>query len=342
MVPVRPPWFDAAYAALLAGRDLAPEQTTAAVRDFVAGRVSDTLGAALLTAWRIKGETAVEVAAAALALREQMVRLVPVSGPVLDTCGTGGDAAGTFNISTAAALVCAAAGVPVVKHGSRAMSSKTGSADVLREFGVPIDAGPEWAQQCLDRFGFAFCYAPQFHPGMAHVAILRQALGVRTLFNLLGPLANPAAADFHLLGVGSPALLDTFAQAVARLSARRAVLVCGADGLDEVTLSGPTNVRIVEGGDFAVRTWTPADFGLGECPVEAIRVETSRESADVIRRVLAGEDSPAARYVLANAAAGLFAAGSVTRLTEGVGVARDTIQSGKAATLLEHLTNYRK
>ncbi|HEY2784969.1 MAG TPA: anthranilate phosphoribosyltransferase [Fimbriiglobus sp.] len=341
MEPFRPSWFDAAYASLLAGRELAPEPVTAAIRDFVAGRVPDTLGAALLTAWRVKGETAAEIAAAAVALREQMVRLVPVSGPVLDTCGTGGDAAGTFNISTAAAIVCAAAGVPVVKHGNRAVSGKTGSADVLREFGVPIETGPDWAQQCLDRFGFAFCYAPQFHPGLAHVAALRKALGVRTLFNLLGPLANPAAADFHLLGVGSPALLDTLAEAVARLGTRRAVLVSGADGLDEVTLSGPTNVRIVEGDEFAVHTWTPADFGLDPCPADAVRVESARESAAVIRRVLDGEDSPAARYVWVNAAAGLFAAGAATRLTDGVAAARDAVRSGKAAAMLDNLTNSR-
>jgi anthranilate phosphoribosyltransferase len=338
VVPIRPPWFDAVYAALLAGRELTPDQATAAVRDFVAGRVVDPLGAAVLTAWRMKGESAGEIAAAAVALREQMVRLVPVSGPVLDTCGTGGDAAGTFNISTAAALVCAAAGVPVVKHGNRAVSGKTGSADVLRDLGVPITAGPKWAQACLDRLGFAFCYAPDFHPGLAHVGPLRQSLGVRTLFNLLGPLANPAGADFHLLGVGSPALLDTLTAAVARLGCRRAILVSGTDGLDEVTLAGETNVRVVEGNEYAVRAWAPADFGLEECSTDAIRVSSSAESAALIRRVLAGEDFQAARYVWANAAAGLFAAGVVARLTDGVAAARAAIKSGKAAAILDHLT----
>lgn len=338
MVPYRPPWFDPVYAALLAGRELSPEWVTAVVRDFLAGRVPDPLGAAVLTAWRIKGETADEIAVAARAVREPMVRLVTTSGGVLDTCGTGGDSAGTFNISTAAAIVCAAAGVPVVKHGNRAVSGKTGSADVLRDLGVPIEAGPDWAQRCLDRLGFAFCYAPQFHPGLGHVAPLRKVLGVRTLFNLLGPLANPAGAEFHLLGVGSAALLDTYTRAAARLGPRRAVIVSGADGLDEVTLSGPTNVRIVEGDEFAVRTWTPADFGFDPCPVAAVRVETARESAEVIRRVFAGEDTPAGRYVLANAAAGLFAAGAVTRLTEGVAAARDAIRAGKAAALLDRLT----
>src|SRR5688572_12249295 len=187
----RPAWFAELYPALLAGRDLDPGRATEAFRDLLAGRVDDALTAAFLTALRMKGEAAEEVAAAAAALREQMVRLVPVSGPVVDTCGTGGDECGTFNISTAAALVVAGAGVPVVKHGNRAVSSRCGSADVLRELGVNIEAGPPWAQKCLDRVGFAFCFAPQFHPGMAHVAKLRRKLGVRTVFNLLGPLSNP-------------------------------------------------------------------------------------------------------------------------------------------------------
>src|SRR5205823_191336 len=156
--------------------------------DLVAGRVDEARAAAFLTALRMKGETAGEIAAAAEVLREQMVRLVPISGPVLDTCGTGGDDSGTFNISTAAALVAAAAGIPVVKHGNRAVSSRSGSADVLRELGVPVEAGPEWAQRCLDRVGFAFCFAPHFHRGMAHIAALRRKLGIRTIFNLLAPL----------------------------------------------------------------------------------------------------------------------------------------------------------
>src|SRR5215208_6196142 len=229
-----PSWFAELFPDLLARRDVPGGRMLEAVRDLVAGKVDDGRAAAFLTALRMKGESAQEVAAAALVLREQMVRLVPVSGPVLDTCGTGGDESGTFNISTAAALVACGAGVPVVKHGNRAVSSKSGSADVLRELGVPIDAGPEWAQKCLDRVGFAFCVAPQFQRGMAHVADLRRKLGVRTIFNLLGPLANPATAPYQLLGVGKPELLDPLAGALAELDVRQAVLVCSADGLDEV------------------------------------------------------------------------------------------------------------
>ncbi|MBA4064104.1 MAG: anthranilate phosphoribosyltransferase [Isosphaera sp.] len=322
---------------LLAGRDLPPGRVTEAVRDLVAGRVDDARGAAFLTALRMKGETGDEVAAAALVLREQMVRLVPVSGPVLDTCGTGGDDSGTFNISTAAALVAAGAGVPVVKHGNRAVSGKTGSADVLRELGVPIEAGPEWAQRCLDRAGFAFCFAPQFHRGMAHVAVLRRKLGVRTLFNLLGPLANPAGAPYQLLGVGKPELLDPLAGAIAALGTRQAVLVCSADGLDEVSLSAPTMVRVVRGREYDSREWHPAEFGLGAVSPREIQAASPAESAATVRGVLDGKDGPARRIVLANAAAALWAAEAVGTLREGVERAEAALDAGKPRAVLEQL-----
>jgi anthranilate phosphoribosyltransferase len=333
-----PSWFPRLFPRLVAGEPTAPEEITAAVRDLVAGRVDDAYAAAFLTALRMRGETPDEIAAAALVLREQMVRLVPVSGPVLDTCGTGGDDSGTFNISTAAALVAAACGVPVVKHGNRAVSSRSGSADVLAALGVPIENGPEWAQRCLDRVGFAFCFAPQFHGGMAHVAKLRRRLGVRTLFNLLGPLANPASADYQLLGVGKPELLDRLAGAAARLGVRRAVLVCSADGLDEVSLSAPTHVRIVEGEEFSSRDWQPAEFGLGTVSIDDIRADGPSASAAVIRAVLGGADGPARRMVLANAAAALWTAGEVESLRAGVARADNAVRSGKAASLLEQLT----
>jgi anthranilate phosphoribosyltransferase len=333
----RPLWFADLFPELLAGRGLDPGRVTEAFRDLLAGRVDDALTAAFLTALRMKGESADELAAAALALREQMIRLVPVSGPVVDTCGTGGDDSGSFNISTAAALVVAGAGVPVVKHGNRAVSSRSGSADVLRELGVNVEAGPAWAQKCLDRIGFAFCFAPQFHPGMAHVAKLRRKLGVRTIFNLLGPLANPAAADFQLLGVGHPDLLDPLAGAAARLGVRRAVLVCGCDRLDEVSLSAPTSVRVVEGDEFRVEEWRPADFGLEAVATNEIKADGPAASAAVIRAVLANRDGPARRMVLANAAAALWVAGAADTLRAGVELADETIRSGKAARVLEQL-----
>jgi anthranilate phosphoribosyltransferase len=332
-----PSWFSEVFAALLAGQDLQPVRVTEAVRDLVAGRVDEARAAAFLTALRIKGETADEIAAAAIVLREQMVRLVPVSGDVLDTCGTGGDESGTFNISTAAALVACGAGVPVVKHGGRAVSSKSGSADVLRELGVPIDAGADWAQKCLERVGFAFCYAPHFHRGMAHVADLRRRLGVRTLFNLLGPLANPASAPYQLLGVGKPELLDPLAGAIARLGVRQAVLVCSVDGLDEVSLAAPTMVRVVRGNEYESREWTPDDFGLAAVSPQSIRAKDSTESAAIIRAVLNGGDGPAKRIVVANAAAAMWAAEAVSTLKEGVAKAEAALKSGTARVVLAAL-----
>jgi anthranilate phosphoribosyltransferase len=333
-----PAWFPELFPQLLAGHALPGGRVTEAVRDLVAGRVDDARAAAFLTALRMKGETAPEVAAAALVLREQMVCLVPVSGPVLDTCGTGGDESGTFNISTAAALVAAAAGVPVVKHGGRAVSSRSGSADVLRELGVPVERGPDWAQKCLERIGFAFCYAPHFHRGMAHVAALRRKLGVRTLFNLLGPLANPANAPYQLLGVGKPDLLDPLAGALAELGTRQAVVVCSHDGLDEVSLAAPTRVRIVRGDEYESCEWTPAEFGLGTVPLEAIRADGPAESAAVIRHVLDNRDGPARRIVLANAAAALWAAEAVPTLREGVERAEAALAGGLPRAVLEQLT----
>lgn len=337
MVSPAPAWFADVFFSLLTSRDLSAARMTDVVRDLVAGRVDDARGAAILTALRIKGETAEEIAAAALVLREQMVRLVPVSGPVLDTCGTGGDDSGTFNISTAAALVACGAGVPVVKHGGRAVSSKSGSADVLLQLGVPIESGPEWAQKCLERCGFAFCYAPQFHPGMAHVAPLRRKLGIRTLFNLLGPLANPAGAPYQLLGVGKPELLDPLAAALANLGIRQAVLVCSKDGLDEVSLAAPTMVRIVRGNEYESREWRPSEFGLSAVTTDDIRAADSAESAAIIRAVLANEDGPARRIVLANAAAALWAAEAVPTLKDGIAKADAALTAGKPRAVLEAL-----
>ena len=333
----RPVWYADTITRLLAGDDLDPGFTADVFRDLLAGRVDDVCAAGLLTALRMKGESAGEIAAAARALREQMTRLLPISGPVLDTCGTGGDASGTFNISTAAALVAAAVGVPVVKHGNRAVSSRSGSADVLRELGVPIESGPEWAQRCLDRIGFAFCYAPHFHAGMANLATVRRKLGIRTVFNLLGPLANPASAEYQLIGVGDPDLLDTLAAAAAELGNRRTVLVCGFDGLDEVTLAAPTMVRVVEGGQFHTDEWDRDDFGLEPVRLQDIRAESVAASAATIRRVLDGELGPARRMVIANAAAALWTVGTVRTLHDGVLAAEKALDSGSAKIILQQL-----
>ncbi len=323
--------------ALLAHRDLSEGQMRSAMTQLMSGHCPDAEAAAFLVALRMKGETAHEIAVAAQVLRDHMLAWQPGLPEVLDTCGTGGDGTGTFNISTATALVVAAAGVPVVKHGNRSVSSRTGSADVLAALGVRIDGDAEHARRCLHRARFAFCFAPHFHPALRHVAPLRRRLGVPTIFNCLGPLANPAGAARQLLGVGRPDLLDLMAGALAQLGTTHAVLVCSREGLDEVSLSAPTLVRRVRGSAIVAEEWTAADFALEPCRLEELVVADAAESARVIRRVLAGEDGPASRVVLANAAAGLLAAERVAELRQGVELARAALASGKALAALETL-----
>ena len=302
----------------------------------MAGQCGEAEGAAFLTALRMKGETAGEIAAAAQVLREHMVRWDP-GRSVLDTCGTGGDCAGTFNISTAAAFVVAGAGVPVVKHGNRSVSSKSGSADVLAALGVAIEGNAEQARQALDRAGLAFCFAPNFHPSMKHVAGLRKKLGFPTIFNCLGPLANPAGAEFQLLGVGRPELLDLMAGALAKLGTKHAFVVHGGDGLDEVSLSSTTFVREVRGGTITRLEWPMEDFGLGLHSMSELAAIDAPASAAMIRDVLSGAGGAARNIVLANAAAGLLVAERAKSIKEGVALAADSIDSGRAARVLELL-----
>jgi anthranilate phosphoribosyltransferase len=336
-VATPPPWFHPTLDLLVQGRHLDGVSMCRLMQGLLTGECGEAETAALLVALRMKGETAGELASAAAVLREHMVPFDAGRTGLLDTCGTGGSGRGTFNISTAAALVVAGAGVPVVKHGNRAMSGRTGSADVLAALGVNVEGGPAGARRCLDAAGMAFCLAPQFHPALRHIGPVRRRLGVSTLFNCLGPLANPARAAYHLLGVGRPEWLDKMAEAVARIGTGRAVLVCGDDGLDEVTLAAPTRVREVAGGQIVCREWTPDDFGLAPCDPHELRVEGVEESAAVIRRVLSGEGGPAARVVLANAAAALLAAEEVTDLKEGVARAAETVAGGRARKVLENL-----
>jgi anthranilate phosphoribosyltransferase len=331
------PWFVETLTALLDRRDLSADAMRVAMRDVIGGRCGEAETAALLIALRMKGETSEELAAAATVLREHMVRLETGRDDLLDTCGTGGDGSGTFNVSTAVALVAAGAGVPVVKHGNRAASSRSGSADVLAALGVAIEGDAAWARRCLDETGLAFCFAQHFHPALRHVAPVRRRLHVRTLFNCLGPLANPAGATYQLLGVGRPDLLDPLAGALARLGTRRALLVCSRDGLDEVSLSGTTLVRDVCRGRVSAWEWQPGDFGLGPCALDDLRVDGPEQSAAVIRGVLDGRDSPARHMVLANAAAALLAAERVGTAAEGVARAADALDGGRARRVLERL-----
>jgi anthranilate phosphoribosyltransferase len=324
-------------AALVDRRDLDADQVRDLIGAMVAGRCAEAETAAVLVALRMKGETATELAAAAAVLRQHMVVLESGREDVLDTCGTGGDGCETFNISTAAAIVAAGAGVPVVKHGNRAMSSRSGSADVLTALGVAVEVGPACARRCLDRAGLAFCFAQHFHPALKQVAAVRRKLGVRTLFNALGPLANPGRPAYQLLGVGRSDLLDRLAEALSILGIRHALLVCGRDGLDEVSLAAPTLVREVREHKVSAWEWTPEDFGLARCRTEELRADGPAASAAMIRAVLAGDDGPGRRVVLANAAAALLAADRVATPREGVERAAEALASGRARDVLSTL-----
>jgi anthranilate phosphoribosyltransferase len=337
----RPDWYDPAMARLFARDQLDQALIASAIRDLMQGNADEVHAAAFLSALRVKGESAEEIAVAAMVLRESMVRIDTSTAPIIDTCGTGGDDAGTFNISTCAALVASAAGVHVVKHGNRAVSGKTGSADVLRELGFPIESGVEWARQSLARHGFAFCFAPHFHPAMAAVAPLRRALGVRTIFNLLGPLSNPASAPYQLIGVGKPELLDPIAGAIAILGTNRTAVVHGCDGLDEVTLSGITHVRLVERGIVRSVQWTPEQFDLERATISDILAADANQSATMIRQVINNEPGPAMRFTVANAAAALWLTGEYDSLKSAAVAAQHAIHSGAAARLLARMTDER-
>jgi anthranilate phosphoribosyltransferase len=335
--PTPPLWFAPTLSSLLDRTDLEAVRMCELMEGLLGGACGEAETAALLVALRMKGETADELAAAAAVLRDHM-KAVDVGGmDVLDTCGTGGDGTNTFNISTATALVVAAAGVPVVKHGNRAMSSRSGSADVLAVLGVNVEAPALATRACLEQTGMIFCLATAFHPAMRAVAALRRRLGVRTLFNCLGPLANPAGAAFQLIGVGRAEWLDRMAGALARLGTRHALLVCGHDGLDEVSLSAPTLVREVRNGQVTAGEWTPADFGLAPCRLEELFAGSPEASAVLVRQAIEGREGPAYRVTLANAAAALLAAGKVTTAPEGVARAAETIAAGGPARVLAAL-----
>ena len=322
---------------LSSGEDLGREEMRSSIEMIMGGHWEDSHIATLLMGLRHKGETINEIAGAAEAMRHHMTQIPTQRNDVLDTCGTGGDASGTFNISTAAALVAAAAGVPVAKHGNRAITSKTGSADVLLELGVNIEASVEQVGQCLDQVGICFCFAPLLHPSMKHVAAVRRSLGVPTIFNMLGPLCNPAGAPFQLLGVGRPELRNLLADALGLLGTRRAVVVCGDDGLDEVTLAGTTQVTVVEGKNRRELTWCPEDFGLQTAPLDSMIVETAQESSAMIREILTGQQGAHRDIVVLNAAAALWTVGLDPSLAACAERAARAIDDGRTAELLSKL-----
>ena len=325
---------------LVGGGDLTREETEALFGRLMDGELSDPVKAALLIALRMKGEEPAEIAGAAAAMRRRSVKIPHSRLAVVDTCGTGGDGRGTFNISTAAALVASAVGVPVAKHGNRSVSSKSGSADVLAALGVRIDVTPEVAGRALDEIGIAFLFAPVLHPAMREVMPVRRELALRTVFNVLGPLTNPAGARRQLMGVYAPHLVERIGRVLAELGAEHALVVHGDDGLDEISTTGTT--RIAEVKDGAVRTFAlePEDLGLARATLADLAGGGPEENAAAMRRLLAGEPGPLAEIVIANAGAAIWVGGLAEDLGGGAVLAREALGSGAAARKLEDLCRF--
>jgi len=329
-----------AIARVTSGHDLSDAEMTAAVEEILGGTADATAVAGLLVALRMKGETVGELVAAARVLRAHAVAVSGAPAGAIDTCGTGGDGAGTLNVSTAAGLVVAACGVPVAKHGNRAVSGRVGGADVLEALGVRLELPPTRLGQCLRTTGFAFLFAPSLHPAMRHAAAPRRALGVRTLFNLLGPLANPAGVRRQVVGVFDRRWVAPMAEALLALGAERAWVVHGAGGLDELALDGESAVAEVSGGRVRLLTVSAALAGLDVAPTSALGVGSVAEAAECLRRVLAGERGPARDIVCLNAAAALVVAESAPDLRTGVAKAARTLDGGGAAGVLDRVIEF--
>lgn len=329
-----------AIAVLLKESSLSENEMHAAVLQVMDGNSSAVGLGMLLTALALKGETVDEIVGAARALRERAIRIPARRAGLLDTCGTGGDELGTFNVSTATAIVTAACGVGVAKHSNRGVSSRSGSADALEALGLRIDLAPEQVARAIDEIGLGFCFSPLAHGVMKYAVPVRKALGFRTIFNLLGPLTNPAGAEFQLLGAGRRTLAEKMAEALARLGATRALVVCGNNELDEVSLWGQTLVLRVENGTIEPTEWSAEVLGLDECRVSDLRVSSPTESAKLIKEVLAGAAGPARNIVLANAAAALIVAQKRDKPRDAVALAASAIDSGEARAVLERLTHF--
>ncbi|HUE87197.1 MAG TPA: anthranilate phosphoribosyltransferase [Vicinamibacterales bacterium] len=319
--------------------DLTTDEAAQAMAVIMRGEAAPAQIGGLLIGLTMKGERPAELVGLARTMRTEAVALSQPVEDVFDTCGTGGDRSGTFNISTAAALVVAACGVPVAKHGNRSVSSRCGSADVLEALGVKVSASPDVVERCLRDVGIAFFFAPTFHPAMRHAAQARKDLGVRTAFNLLGPLTNPAHAARQLVGVPRPELTELIARALLLLGSSRAWVVHGADGLDELSTTGYTKVSECRGG--AVQTFYvhPADYGLAKSSLEALSGGDAAENAHRIREILAGGDGPTRNIVLLNAGAALFIAGRADSVRAGIAEAAEAIDTGQASQMLARLVD---
>ena len=319
---------------LVSGCSLTRETAADVMRVIMAGEATPAQIGALVTALRMKGETPDEIAGMAQVMRESSLH-VDVEGPLVDTAGTGGDASNTFNISTTAAFVIAGAGVRVAKHGNRAMSGSTGSADVLEALGVKIDLSPAGVKACLETIGIGFMFAQIFHPSMRFAAGPRREIGIRTVFNMLGPLTNPAGANAQVIGVADPELGEKMARVLGMLGSPHSLVVHGTDGLDEMTLSGESQVWELKDGNIEAYTVTPADLGFDKVHSGELRVSSAEESARVLRDVLNGAAGPTRNVVVVNAAAGLLAVDRVRNLKQGVKVASESIDSGMAQAKLD-------
>jgi len=322
---------------LVERQDLDRQEMHAVFGEMMDGKASDVQKSALLIALRMKGETAEEITGAAMAMRERVTPLNVDGAQVIDTCGTGGDGRGTFNISTIAALVAAGGGALVAKHGNRAVSSSCGSADLLAELGVAIDLDAPRMSEVLRRTGISFLFAPKLHPAMGAVVGVRRELGVRTIFNIMGPLTNPAFARRQVLGVYADSLVDVVARVLVALGAQHALVVHSRDGLDEISISAAARIGEVAYGQVRTFDVMPEDLGIQRQPLEAVRGGDAQMNAAIARAVLGGASGPRADIVAANAGAALYVAGAAPTIRDGVAQARQAIASGKAMQKLEQL-----
>jgi len=321
---------------LVQGIDLSEPEMAECMKEIMEGKVTDAQMGAFLMALHIKGETAEEIKGAVRVMRAKVTAIRAPEG-VLDTCGTGGDMSHTFNISTAAALVVAAAGVPVAKHGNRSVSSSSGSADLLEALGVKIELPPEKVEKCLFETGFGFLFAPLFHPAMKFAIGPRREIGIRTIFNILGPLTNPAGARRQIIGVFADNLTEPLAVVLSDLGARDIMVVHGEDGLDEITISNGTRVSRFRGGGIETFYIAPEDFGLGRADVESLLGGDKDENGRILLSIFGGERGPKRDVVLMNAAAAFVVAGKTGDLKDGALIASDVIDSGSARGKLEEI-----
>jgi anthranilate phosphoribosyltransferase len=328
-----------AIAALVVKRSLTTEQAAQVMEEIMGGIATPAQIAAFVTALSIKGETVDEIIGLARTMRANAVPM-RTDEPVVDTCGTGGDGSGTFNISTAAAFVAAAARVRIAKHGTRAMSSQCGSADVLESLGVKIDLNAEQVQKCLQEAGIGFMFAPAFHPAMKYAAAPRREIGIRTVFNILGPLTNPAGAKAQVVGVASDSLVKKLAQVLQGLGCHHALVVHGSDGLDEITVCGKTRVCELRGSRIDSYAIGPEEIGLSSVGPDSLKGGSIEENAALLRGILGGIRGPHRDVVLMNAAAALLAGDKVKTLKQGVSLAEEAIDSGRALAKLEQLAKF--